>query len=88
MMEGRGSLAVFLAVLASSPLWILLTHAVLSRLCPRTPAQVVAAVAGLAGTVPTALLACALASLCPRSLLDKPVDAAYGTIVYACVAYS
>jgi hypothetical protein len=83
-----GSLAAFLAVLATAPLWILLTHAALSRMCSSTPAQFVAMAAGLAGAGPTAILACALASLCPRSGLDRPVEGLYGAIVYGCVAYS
>jgi hypothetical protein len=83
-----GSLAAFVAILAISPAWIVLTHATLSRLCPRSPAQLVAMAAGFAGAWPTALLTCAAASLCPRDLLEKPVEAVYGVVVYTCVAYS
>jgi hypothetical protein len=43
---------------------------------------------GLAGAGPTALLTCTVASLCPRTILEKPVEAVYGVVVYACVAYS
>jgi hypothetical protein len=82
------SLAAFLAVLATAPLWILLTHGALSRLCPRTPVQFVAVAAGLVGAGPTTILVCTLASLCPRSVFERPVEGLYGAIVYACVAYS
>jgi hypothetical protein len=84
----RESLAAFLTVLVVSPLWILLTHAALSRLFPSGAVQLVAAAAGLAGAGPTALLTCSAASLCPRAIPEKPVEAIYGVVVYACVAYS
>lgn len=84
----RDSLAAFLAILAISPLWILLTHVALSRVCPRSPVQLVAVAAGLAGAAPTVLLICAVASLCPRAIPEKLVEAVYGFSVYACVAYS
>jgi hypothetical protein len=87
MMES-GSLAVFLSVLATTPLWIFLTHAALSRLCSRTPVQFVAVAAGLAGAGPTAILVCTLASLCPRSLFERPIEWIYAVIVYGGVAYS
>ncbi len=87
-MMDRGSLAAFLAILAISPLWILLMHGALSRLFPRAAVQLVAVAAGLAGAGPTALLTCAVASLCPWAIAEKPVEAMYGVVVYACVAYS
>jgi hypothetical protein len=85
-MEGE-SLAAFLATLAISPAWILLAHATLSRLSPRTPVQFVAVAAGVVGVGPTGLLTCVVASRCPHAILEKPVETAYGVVVYACVAY-
>lgn len=82
------SLGVLVVLLATSPLWIILTHAVLCRLWPKGPAQVVAATAGLAGAAPTGLLACTLTSVCPGSISDHPVEAIYAATVYGCVAYS
>jgi hypothetical protein len=88
MTVGRGSLAAFLAILAASPVWILLTHVVLARVFRRPAPQVVAVGAGLAGAVPTAILAGTLA-LPESSLLARmPVEASYAAVVYVCLAYS
>lgn len=84
----RGALLGFLVILATSPVWILLTHIVLARLCRRTPPQLVAAAAGLAGIVHPTLLSCMLVAPDAPSVLRVPVELTYGALVYACLAYS
>ncbi len=83
-----GCLAALLVVLASSPLWIIVTHAVLARLLPRSSPQIVAVAAGLVGLIPTFLLAGAVAAPGFSSMVRMPVEVAYTLIVYACIAYS
>lgn len=78
----------FLAVLATSPIWILLTHIAVARLCRRAPPQLVAATACLAGIVPTTLLAWVLGVADRRSFLQTPIEVTYGCVVYSCLAYS
>ena len=84
----RGSLAVLLAVLVASPLWILLSHMVLARVFVRLAPQLVAIAAGLAGALPTVLLVATLAVPGPWVLLRMPVAVTYVAVVYACIAYS
>jgi hypothetical protein len=84
----RGSLAVLLAVLVASPLWILLSHMVLARVFIRMPPQLVAIGAGLAGVPPTVLLVGTLAFPTSSALLRMPVALTYVAVVYACIAYS
>jgi hypothetical protein len=84
----RGSLAMLLAVLLTSPAWILLSHVVLARLFPRLVPQVVAIGAGLMGALPTGFLVATLAGLPPSALPRLPVVAAYVVLVYGCVAYA
>lgn len=84
----RGSLAALLAILAACPLGILLTHVVLARLFPRMAPQMVAVGAGLAGALPTALLAGTLAVPGLLALVRMPVAVTYAAVVYACIAYS
>jgi hypothetical protein len=83
-----GSLAMLLAVLLTSPAWILLSHVVLARLFPGRVPQVVAIGAGLMGALPTVFLVATLAGLPPSALLRLPVVAAYVVLVYGCVAYA
>lgn len=78
----------FPAVLATSPIWILLTHIAVARLFRREPPQLVAAAACLGGIVPTTLLACVLAVPDRRLFLQMPVEVTYGCVVYSCLAYS
>jgi hypothetical protein len=84
----RGSLAALLSVLLLSPVWILLSHVVLARVCSRMAPQLVAIGAGLAGVLPTGLLLGGLALPAPSALLRMPVAMTYVALVYACVAYS
>jgi hypothetical protein len=84
----RESLAALLAILAASPLLILLTHVVLARVFPRAAPQVVAMGAGLVGALPTGLLVETLALPAPFALLRMPVASTYVAAVYACIAYS
>jgi hypothetical protein len=84
----RGSLAVLLAVLIASPLWIVLSHMVLARVFVRLAPQLVAIAAGLAGALPTVLLVGTLAVPGPLVLLRMPVAGTYVAVVYACIAYS
>ena len=84
----RGALATLLAVLATSPVWILLSHVVLARVFVRTPPQLVAIAAALAGALPTVLLIETLAIPGPPALRRMPLAATYVAVVYVCIAYS
>lgn len=81
-------LAALLAVLASSPLWILMTHSVVSRLLRTSSPQLVAATACLLGLVPTALFAEMLGVPGFASLATRSIEVVYFMIVYTCIAYS
>lgn len=85
---GRGSLGTLLAVLVTSPLWILLSHIVLARAVPRLAPQIAAITAVLVGAVPTAYLVGTLALPAPAVLVRTPVAATYVAVVYACLAYA
>ncbi len=84
----RGALATLLAVLVTSPVWILLSHVVLARVFTRPAPQLVAIAAALAGALPTVLLIEALAVPGPLPLRRMPLAATYVAVVYACIAYS
>jgi hypothetical protein len=84
----RGALAALLAVLVTSPVWILLSHVVLARVFTRPAPQLVAIAAALAGALPTVLLIEALAIPGPPALPRMPLAATYVAVVYACIAYS
>jgi hypothetical protein len=73
----RGSLAALLVILAASP-----------RLFRGVAPQVVAIGAGLAGALPTALLAGALAFPGPAALVRMPIAVTYAAVVYGCLAYA
>lgn len=83
-----GPLAALLAVLASSPLWILLTHAVVSPPIEDILASDCRGGRFLVGTCPHGP-PCGGAGR-PRisSLGSKPIEVVYFLIVYPCTAYS
>ncbi len=85
---GCSDRAAFLAVLAVSPVWVFLTHIVLARLVRRTSPQLLAAAACVAGAIPVALLCLMLFMPGPRSGPEVAIQAAFGFIVYSCLAYS
>jgi hypothetical protein len=77
MTVASGPLTALLAVLASSPLWILLTRAVVSCRLRTSSPQIAAAGASLLGLVPTVLLAVVLVVPEFSSLGSKPIEVVY-----------
>lgn len=77
-----------IAILALSPLLILLAHILLSRLNSGSSRQVTALKAMLLGFIPTAFLLCVAVFDASRSVNSGLWAAAYCFIVYVCLAYT